>query len=288
VQRTCLDLLNALQHAQQDREAGSGVREVLVGREAWGVGRHAPRSTDHAPRLADPRPLTSTASACQVLASASYVQAICWIGACLADALNYARERGMVHLDVKPSNVLLAADGQPMLLDFHLASAPMPAGTPAPAWLGGTPAYMAPEHDLALAAVRNKQMIAVTVDGQADIYSLGLLLYESLGGLRPVPTSRLGRELRQRNPHVTKGLADLLGKCLAPVPQNRYPTAGSLAADLRRHLADLPLRGVRNRSISERWWKWRRRRPSLLPLFFLIVALSGAAAVGIVHGNKRL
>ena len=84
--------------------------------------------------------------ACRFLDRASYVQAVCWIGVCLADALQYAHERGLAHLDVKSSNVLLAADGQPLLLDFHLARELLPAGSPAPVSLGGTPGYMAPEH----------------------------------------------------------------------------------------------------------------------------------------------
>src|SRR4029078_4238539 len=79
------------------------------------------------------------------LSRTSYARAIAWLGVCLADALHYAHERGLLHLDLKPSNVLWAADGQPMLLDFHLARAPIPAGA-APATLGGTAASMAPEH----------------------------------------------------------------------------------------------------------------------------------------------
>ncbi|MGH7194948.1 MAG: protein kinase domain-containing protein, partial [Candidatus Saccharimonadales bacterium] len=59
-------------------------------------------------------------------------------------ALDYAHERNVIHHDIKPSNVLIAADGQPLLLDFHLAQPVLDAGTSAVDWLGGTPGYMAP------------------------------------------------------------------------------------------------------------------------------------------------
>ncbi|HEV3255964.1 MAG TPA: tetratricopeptide repeat protein [Gemmataceae bacterium] len=227
--------------------------------------------------------------ACQFFPRSSYVQAICWIGACLADALHYAGERGLVHLDVKASNVLVAADGQPMLLDFHLACEPIAAGSRAPDWLGGTPSSMAPEHRRAMAAVRNSEKVPLTVDGRADIYSLGALLYEALGGPTPLPsTEKLARELRRRNRAVSIGLADLISKCLAPNPRDRFPSAEAVAADLRRHLADLPMRGVGNRSFAERWQKWRRRRPSLLPLCFLVLSLAAATVLAGFHGNQRL
>ena len=65
--------------------------------------------------------LNSSGPAIGFLSQASYEQAVCWIGSCLAEGLHHAHERGLLHLDIKPSNVLLAGDGQPMLLDFHLA-----------------------------------------------------------------------------------------------------------------------------------------------------------------------
>jgi hypothetical protein len=90
----------------------------------------------------------------QFLFRASYVQTVCWIGACLADALQFAHERGLVHLDLKPSNILLAADGTPMLLDFHLSQPPIRPTEASKRWLGGTPKYMSPEQRVAMTAPR--------------------------------------------------------------------------------------------------------------------------------------
>lgn len=229
------------------------------------------------------------------LSRLSYVQAVCWIAACLCDALQYAHERGLLHLDLKPSNVLLAADGQPMLLDFHLARPPVPAGAVAPVWMGGTPGYMAPEQQAALEAVARRENVAAAVGVRADIYSLGVLLYELLGGELPgepaasasgyVPPP--ARSLRRLNPGVSVGLADVIARCLMPAPERRYSSAAGLAADLRRHLADLPLRGVANRSWSERWRKWRRRRRHVLPLLILLFAVSTAGGFALVHFSRQ-
>jgi tetratricopeptide (TPR) repeat protein len=197
------------------------------------------------------------------LEQAAYPDAVCWVGVCLAEALRYAHDRGILHLDLKPSNVLLAADGTPMLLDFHLARPPLRAGDPAPGWLGGTPGYMAPEQSAAIRAVREAAPIPADLDARADVFALGVVLTQMLrpGGpdAAPVP--------------APVGLTDVLARCTVARPADRYPTAAALAADLRRHLADLPLKGVSNRSLAERWGKWRRRRPHALPLVLGLVAL---------------
>jgi serine/threonine protein kinase len=219
-------------------------------------------------------------------AAADYARVIAHLGACLADALQFAHERHLVHMDVKPSNVLLTAEGQPMLLDFHLARPPVVAGDPPPAWLGGTPAYLSPEQGCALDAVRSAGRVSAGVDGRSDVYSLGVVLYEALAGALPdaVPTP-----LSSRNPGVSVGLSDVIARCLRTDPGDRYPGAAALADDLRRHLADLPLRGVRNRSLPERWRKWRRRRPHALGaagVLALLVAVAGFAAGYVGHRRE--
>ena len=245
---TLARILDDLRPVPFDQRAGKHILEALDRHAVAGPTEELPKSPYR-----------------KYLAQTSYIQAICWIGACLADALQYAHDRGLVHMDVKASNVLLAGDGQPMLLDFHVARGPIGPDLPAPDRLGGTPALMAPEQREAMAAIRQGRPVTVSVDGRCDIYSLGLLLHEALGGgteageeYRPKPP------LEQVNPRVSPGLSDIVRKCLAHQPHDRYPDAASLAIDLRRHMNDLPLRGVPNRSPVERWRKWRRREPMAL------------------------
>jgi tetratricopeptide (TPR) repeat protein len=184
----------------------------------------------------------------------------------------------LLHLDVKPSNVLLAADGTPMLLDFHLARPPVRPDDPAPDWLGGTPAYMAPEQRAAVHALADGRPLPAAVDAGADIYALGLLLHEALDGPGPSAAGAATPRLDRLNPAVSRGLADLVAKCLADDPRRRYASAADLASDLRRHIQDLPLQGVRNRW-GERWQKWCRREPRGLRH---IVTSAGLLAVAVV------
>jgi hypothetical protein len=101
------------------------------------------------------------------------------------------------------------------------------------------------------------------VDGRADLYALGLLLCEALGGALPPAGRPVTSWLRGRNPQVTAELANVLGRCLAADPGARYPDAATLADDLRRQLADPPRRG-----------KGRRRGPLLAVLVGVGLALA--------------
>ena len=162
----------------------------------------------------------------------TYIHAAVWIVSRLAEALQHAHERGVLHRDIKPSNILLAADGQPMLLDFNLAET---RTTPqAAAMLGGTVAYMAPEHLRALAG--RDPALARQVDQRADIYSLGMVLYEMLAGKSPfdqsasysplpalieamaVERSQTVPSLRKQRADVPWSLESIARKCLAPSP----------------------------------------------------------------------
>ena len=224
------------------------------------------------------------------LARSSYVQAIAWIGACLADGLQYAHDRGLVHLDIKPSNVLLTGDAQPMLLDFHLARGVIDPADPLPRGLGGTMEYASPEQRAAMAAIRQGRPIRVAVDGRTDIYSLGVLLYEAMGGLKPGRTkSGTSIPLARLNPQVSTGLSDIIHKCLSSNPRDRYTQASALASDLRRHLNHLPLLGVPNRSWLEHWRKWRQRRPSALAqqMILVLLACGAIAAATLLMGAYR-
>ncbi|MEI7687420.1 MAG: tetratricopeptide repeat protein [Planctomycetota bacterium] len=209
-----------------------------------------------------------------------FVQTVCRIGAALAQALADAHRVGLLHLDIKPPNILVTTDGTAMLLDFHLARAPLVPGTPPPRLFGGSPPFMSPEQTRACADVQDDRPISSSVDARADIYSLGMALCVALTDSAPRPECKPADHLRASNRTVSVGLADIVARCLEHDPASRYADARQLAEDLRRHLHDEPLAHVPNRNWQERWSKWRRRRPHALPLAALSLALVLAMAIG--------
>jgi tRNA A-37 threonylcarbamoyl transferase component Bud32 len=182
--------------------------------------------------------------------------------AAVADALDYAHRHGVIHRDVKPSNIQLDADGRPHLMDFGLAKhetdeTPMTLD----GQVLGTPAYVSPEQ----ARGDSRQ-----VDGRADVYSLGVILYELLTGERPFRGSRQmlllqvlhdePRPPRQLNDKAPRDLETICLKALAKAPGRRYATAQDLAVDLRRYLRGEPIR-ARPVGRLERLGLWCRRNP---------------------------
>jgi serine/threonine protein kinase/Flp pilus assembly protein TadD len=227
----------------------------------------------------------------------SYVGAVAWVVARLADGLQHAHQRGVLHHDIKPSNILLGADGQPMLLDFNLARRLQDEQAQTAAILGGTVAYMAPEHLRALSS--RDPAVHRAVDHRSDIYALGMVLFEALTGQGPftqkgsysalpvlielmaMERTRTVPSARRKRPDVPWSLESILRKCLNPDPARRYQQAGHLAIDLRRFLEDLPLRYAPELSRAERLRKWVRRHPRLTSsatvALFAAVVLAGVA-----------
>jgi serine/threonine protein kinase/tetratricopeptide (TPR) repeat protein len=259
------ELVNTLSGLTDETEVASG---LPVSRPSTAPGAVPAGPAGEHGRLPDRPP-----AVLRLLSGLSYVDAVCWIGSRLADALAHAHDRGVVHNDLKPANVLLADDGQPMLLDFGVSDDLRLRAEAPNAPVGGTLPYMSPEQ---LAATRGGDW---TPDPRSDVYALGVILYELLCGAHPfrVPAGGMAREvdrmvadrragpppLRPRNPAVSPGLEAVVRKALAADPAGRYQSAADLREDLDRHRADQPLRFARVPSARERVRKWCRRHPRL-------------------------
>jgi serine/threonine protein kinase/Tfp pilus assembly protein PilF len=241
------------------------------------------------------------------LLSASYPEAVLWLGASLADGLAHAHERGILHRDLKPANVLLADDGTPLLLDFNLAE-DVKQRDASGAMLGGTLPYMAPEHLSACLDGRSE------VDERSDLYSLGIVLYELLTGRFPFASGRAPGtgngtsslpdlvermieerrtvpSVRQHNRAVTPALEAIVRRCLEPIPERRYRTARQLREDLQCQLEDRPLRHTREPSLRERGRKWLKRHPRFwlhLTSAAALALVAVAVGMGLRHRNAEL
>lgn len=265
------------------------------------VGAVVAAAEDAASRALGNRTPTGRGTALDQLRAASYTSAVCWIGARLADGLDHAHAHGILHNDLKPANILLTDEGQPMLLDFGVSEdLRVRVATPGSP-IGGTLPYMAPEH---IRSVRDR---IPTTDARSDVYALGLILFEMLTGQYPyrVPTGKLEDELprmleeraagaprvRPLNPAVSPGLEAIVRKCLDPDPARRYQSAGDLRDDLDRHRTDQPLRHAGVPSVRERVRKWSRRHPRLtsnLTLGLVATGLLVGSAGGLLVRQRRI
>jgi tetratricopeptide (TPR) repeat protein/tRNA A-37 threonylcarbamoyl transferase component Bud32 len=213
-------------------------------------------------------------------------QAAAWV-ASLAEALDHAHGLGVIHRDVKPSNVLIDGEGRAYLTDFGLAKNDAGAATlTIEGQLLGTPAYMAPEQ-----AAGNER-----VDERTDIYCLGVILYELMTGTRPFHGSErmLLARIQEEDPQpprrldqaIPRDLETVCLKAMAKQPGRRYASAADLAADLRRHLRGEPVL-ARPVGVLGTVWRRCRRRALLSGLVASLVLAVVAGMAGVTWQWRR-
>ena len=213
------------------------------------------------------------------LLSAKRLSPLQAIGLCLkvVMALEHAHENGVIHRDLKPANIMLGENNEPFVMDFGLAK--RDAGEITMTLDGkllGTPAYMPPEQ------ARGE---GHHVDRRADVYSVGVILYEILAGELPFRgTTRMllhqvmhedAASPRKLNNSIPRDLETITLKCLQKEPSKRYESCAALAEDLQAWLDHKPIK-ARPITWMERSWRWCRRKPA--------VATMGAATLLILVG----
>jgi serine/threonine protein kinase/outer membrane protein assembly factor BamB len=211
-----------------------------------------------------------------------------------ADALAHAHQRGVVHRDVKPSNLLLDEEGRLWLTDFGLACRQDDITLSLTGALLGTPRYMSPEQ----ASATTKR-----VDQRSDLFSLGATLYELITS-RPAFTGNTPHDviqqilsseptpIRQFQRSCPRDLETIIMKCLAKAPAERYASAADLAADLRAFLDGRPIRARRS-GVFERAARWVKKhqrsvRQSGIAVASTLFVTLGAALGWMMYQNANL
>ena len=189
----------------------------------------------------------------------------------ICEAIQHAHESGVIHRDIKPSNIMIDAEISPHVMDFGLAKHLADESISIDGNISGTPAYMSPEQ------ARGENQ---TVDGFADIYALGVILYELLTGELPFRGSAqtlLHQVIhdeppspRKLNRMIPRDLETITLKCLAKARRQRYSSVARLSEDLARWLVGEPIQ-ARPINWMHRGWRWCKRKPVMAALAAIVV-----------------
>ena len=197
----------------------------------------------------------------------------------LTDALQHAHDRGVIHRDIKPGNIMIAEDGTPRLMDFGLAKRESADGTMSlDGYVIGTPAYMSPEQ---------ARGHVTAIDRRSDLYSVGVVLFQLLTGELPFQgnprmlihqaANEAPPRLAERDPSAPAALEAVVAKCLAKSPDDRFDSAKELGDELQRWLRGEPIASVQAAGAAGNDDQPRRnwRLTKLLLLIGLVACLVG-------------
>ena len=238
----------------------------------------------------------------EALARMDDIEATSWIGTRLAEALDFAHHHGVLHRDIKPANILMNSYGRPMLADFNISSQPVGSQSECEEMFGGTFAYMSPEHLDAFNPADATGPEAVTA--RSDMYSLGLVLHQLLDGRFPVPlpvrhdevvdTLRAASDARRRTrpacrvgpPCARKTLEQSVGRCVEPLPDDRYNNCAELGEQLDgcRQLRQAERQLPKPRAIFEPIL----RRPLLWLVLLTVLPQVAGSAVNITYNATQI
>lgn len=256
-------ILAAVRRADPARKASAVLRECLK-----------QFSADDVP---DQKEQPHTAAGAQI--DRDYIVAVSNIVIEIASALQCAHDRGILHRDVKPSNILIDSDGRAKLVDFGLARAQSHPSLTVTGEFFGTPNYVSPEQ------IRHPE----SADGRSDMYSLAATYYECLTLRRPFEgdtvnetlTNVLAREVippRKHSPRLAPDLSTILLHALEKQPQDRYRSIADFLADIQNVLDFKPITAKRP-SATRRTYRAVRRNPRTVALALVAAVLCIVAYV---------
>lgn len=282
-----------------ERTGSSLISSVKAAQEKL-VGSHQGREEPAGGQSADPltaleRWHQAASRPLEQLVKLSTGQLAFWIFRRLGSALAHAHQRGMVHGDLKPANILIRNDGEPALIDFNLSQH---TETRPRVWLGGTLPYMAKEQLQQL-----KSQTTGTARPEYDIHALGVIMFEILEGRLPfTPAASSAAEDLQaalKNYEVkpvfrcrttSPGLQSIIATCLSEEVSKTYPSAAELLVDLEREAANQRLKYASESWFRSRLPKMMRRYPRALSVG-LISSVSmlviGALVMSLLNARER-
>jgi len=238
------------------------------------------------------------------LARSRWPEVICRLGAQLGRALDYAHARGVLHRDVKPANVLINAEATPKLGDFNISFAGEVEGTTAADQFGGSLVYMSPEQ---LEAFHPQLPVEPEdLDEQADVYSLGVVLWELLYGVRPfsetdlpprgngmldVLLERRRQEPQLPEPEVARQvdppeLREVLLRAMEPARERRWKSGGELAEQLQLCLKPRTLQLLRRSRTG--WRAWIKQMPIVCILFLALLPNIPTAVFNFMFNDEAI